>query len=125
MAQFQSLQKWSDRWCLHWVERLRPFYEAFTGPCHDNYCFWPGLLYILRSALFALNMYLDNYEKHYRYFKIIAVSSVCILIMSLACIFPHGVYKRWPLSLVTLVISIQHLYMTKYKYTIMSVTDKL
>ena len=94
----QCLQKWSDRWCLHWVERLRPFYETFTGPCHDNYRFWPGLLYILRTALFALNFYFTSYEKHSRYLKMIAISSVCILIMSLACIFPHGVYKRWLLN---------------------------
>ena len=26
-------------------------------------------------------------------------SAFCVLIMTLACIFPHGVYKKWPLNM--------------------------
>ena len=94
----QCLQRWSDRWCLRWVERLRPFYEVFTGPCHDNYRFWPGLLYFLRSGLYALSMYLSSYNEQLQHLKLFLTSAICILIMTLACIFPHGVYKKWYLN---------------------------
>ena len=95
----QCLQKWSDRWCLRWVERLRPFFEVYTGPCHNQHRFWPGFLYLMRSVLYALNMYLNSYEVYYRRLKMISTAAVCVLIMSLACIFPQGVYKKWPLNI--------------------------
>ena len=43
----QCLQKRSEIPCLRWVERLRPFYEAYTGPCRDYYRFWPGFLLLV------------------------------------------------------------------------------
>ena len=95
----QCLQRWNHCWCLRWVERLRPFYEVFTGPCHDNYRFWPGFLYSLRSGLYAISMYLSSYEKQLRHVKLFLTSATCILIMTLACIFPHGVYKKWYLNI--------------------------
>ena len=98
----QCLQRWTDHWCLRWVERLRPFYEVFTGPCHDNYRFWPGLLSFLRSGLYALSMYLSSYDKRLQHLKLFLTSAICILIMTLACIFPHGVYKKWYLNVIEL-----------------------
>ena len=96
----QCLQKRNDRWYLRWVERLRPFFEAFTGPCHDNYRFWPGLLQLLRTLMYALSMYFNSYQSYYRHWKMLVTSSFCVLIMTLACIFPHGVYKKWPLNMI-------------------------
>ena len=94
----QCLQKQNDRWYLRWVERLRPFFEAFTGPCHDNYRFWPGLLHLLRTLIYALSMYFNSYQSHYRHWKMLVTAAFCVLIMILACIFPHGVYKKWSLN---------------------------
>ena len=94
----QCLNKWTDYWILHWFCRLRPFYEAFTGPCHNNYHFWPGFLYIMRSALCCLTLYVSAHQLNYRQLRMIATFFACILIMLLACIFPHGVYKKWPLN---------------------------
>ena len=94
----QCLQKISNLRCLHWVERMRPFFEAYTGPCNDNYRFWPGLLYLIRTILYAVSMYFGGDEVHWRHLRMIAVSTFCVLVMSLACIFPQGVYKKWPLN---------------------------
>ncbi len=95
----QCLQKHNDRWYLRWVERLRPFFEAFTGPCHDDYRFWPGLLHLIRTLIYALSMYFNGYESYYRHWKMLMISTFCILVMALACIFPRGVYKKWPLNI--------------------------
>ena len=94
----QCLQRWTDRWYLQWVERLRPFYEAYTGPCNDSYRFWPGLLYILRSGLYALELTTQSYVYHIKHLKMIATSLVCVVIMLLSIMIPHGVYKKWYLN---------------------------
>ena len=94
----QCLQKRSNRWYLRWVERLRPYYEVYTGPCHDQYRFWPGFLYLTRTALYALNVYINNYDVRFRRSKMVSTAAICILIISFACIFPQGVYKKWPLN---------------------------
>ena len=47
----QCLQRRSHLFCFRWVEKLRPFFEAFTGPCRDSYRFWPGLLLFMRFGL--------------------------------------------------------------------------
>ena len=95
----QCLQRWTDYWYLKWVERLRPFYEAYTGPCNDNYRFWPGLLYLLRSALYALDLWSTSFEYHIKHLKMIATASACVLVLLLAILFPHGVYKKWYLNI--------------------------
>ncbi len=41
----QCLQRRSNIYCLRWVERLRPFFEAYTGPCRVHCRFWPGFLF--------------------------------------------------------------------------------
>ena len=81
----QCLQKQSSIWCLRWVEKLRPFYEAFTGPCHNSYRFWPGFLLLMRAALFLHIVQSSNK---------LGVAAVSFLIMSLGGIFPCGIYKK-------------------------------
>ena len=90
----QCLQKRSSIWCLRWVERLRPFFEAFTGPCNDNARFWPGLLLLLRLGLCITQI---------QEYNVTLIAGICLLIVPLACIFPHGVYKKWPLNIVELL----------------------
>ena len=51
----QCLQRRANLFCFRWVEKFRPFFEAYTGPCHDNYRFWPGFLMFMRLGLYILN----------------------------------------------------------------------
>ena len=50
----QCLQRRSNLFCFRWVERWRPFFEAYTGPCNDNFRFWPGFLIFMRFVLNVL-----------------------------------------------------------------------
>ena len=97
----QCLQKRSELVCFSWVERLRPFYEAFTGPYHDSYRFWPGFILFMRSGLYVMNFLILAYIYSDALFRIrmLDTAAIFIVIMSLACIFPQGVYKRWPLNI--------------------------
>lgn len=95
----QCLQKQSHLWFFRWVDRWRPFYEACNGPCHDNYRFWPGFLLFMRSGLYIVNSLIPSYIDAMLQIKMLITTAVFIIIMSLSCIFPKGVYKRWPLNI--------------------------
>ena len=94
----QCLQKQSHLCCLRWIDRLRPFYEACNGPCHDNYRFWPGFLLFMRGGFYVLNSLIPSYIDAMLQIKMLITTAVLVIIMSLSCIFPKGVYKRWPLN---------------------------
>ena len=94
----QCLQKRSNVWCLRWVERLRPFYEAFTGPCNDHYRFWPGFLLFMRTGIYIMNSLIPAWSEVLFRVKMLVTAAIFVVIMSMSCIFPHGVYKRWSLN---------------------------
>jgi len=48
----QHLQRHSSFRVLHWVQRLKPLLDAYTGPYKDKYRFWTGLLLLVRAVLF-------------------------------------------------------------------------
>ena len=39
---------------LRWINRIRPFLDAFYGPYTDKYRYWPGLLLLIRVILLSL-----------------------------------------------------------------------
>ena len=54
----QFLYKISHYRLMFWVQRLKPFFDAYTGPYRDNHRYWTGLLLIARIILltsFSLN----------------------------------------------------------------------
>ena len=93
----QCLQKRSEFLCLRWVERLRPFYEIYSGHCCDHYRFWPGFLLLVRMELFITDSLIPSHIGTFFQIKMLITSVFFVLIISLACISPQGVYKRWPI----------------------------
>ena len=54
----QYLYKKTHYRILFWVQRLKPFFDAYTGPYKDNHRYWTGLLLVARIILlisFSLN----------------------------------------------------------------------
>ena len=47
----QPLRSGSGHRCLSWVNRKKPFLEAYTGPLNDKNQFWVGLLLLARFVL--------------------------------------------------------------------------
>ena len=47
----QFLQKLSHYPILFWVRRLKPFFDAYTGPYKSRHCYWTGLLLMARLIL--------------------------------------------------------------------------
>ena len=50
----QCLQYRSKYRLLAWVRRLKPPFDAYTGPYKDKHCYWPGLLLVVRAVLFLV-----------------------------------------------------------------------
>ena len=92
----QFLQRGSTFKPLQWVERFRPFFEAFTGPCKDNYRFWPGLLFMCRGSLIVVSLlYQDPLNSLIR---VTVIAAMSMFLLCLSCVTPKGVYKQWPLN---------------------------
>ena len=54
------LQARSHYKLLNWVNRIKPFLDAYQGPYNDKYRFWTGLLLISRTILFVI--FASNYN---------------------------------------------------------------
>ena len=91
----QCLQRRSNICCLRWVERWRPFFEAYTSPCRINYRFWPGFLFFIRLTLFTFGSVLRAKPT----VNLHITTAACVVILIFAFVSPNGVYKRWPLNI--------------------------
>ena len=87
----QCLQRKTDYAVLAWVRRLKPFFDAYTGPYKDKYRFWTGLLLLARTILFLI-FALNVLEPTLNLLTII-IGSVCFLALS------PDVYKKRTLTL--------------------------
>ena len=98
----QVLKKLSDYKLLSWVPRFQPFFEAFTGPCNNDYAFWPGFLFLMRTTSILIAQSdirtTHNMELHMIY------CMLTILVIVFSFVFPSGVYKKWSLNLLELSI---------------------
>ena len=90
----QFLRRCTGTRIMFWVRRLKPFFDAYTGPYKDKHSFWVGLLLLVRSSLFlvfAFNALGDPAV------NLLATSLTGFLLaVVLQCL--GGVYKTWPLN---------------------------
>ena len=80
---------------LFWVGRLKPFFDAYTGPYKDKYFFWVGLLLLVRSSLFlvfAFNALGDPAVN-------LLATTLTGFLLAIVLQGLHGVYKKWPLNI--------------------------
>ena len=92
----QCLQYRSRYRILSWVRRLKPLFDAYTGPYKDKHRYWPGLLLVVRVALFlvfSVNVFGDP-----------AVSLLTIIVTTFHILYFSitfgGVYKSIVLNLI-------------------------
>ena len=66
---------------LAWVRRLKPLFDAYTGPYKDKHRYWPGLFLVVRIVLFlvfSVNVFGDPAVS----LLTIIVTTFCILYFS-------------------------------------------
>ena len=90
------LQKKSNVKLLLWVNRLKPLFDAYTGPYKDKYRFWTGFLLFVRAVLFAIHAFnaFDSSEVN-----LTVTAGACSLILMLSWLIRGGIYKKWPLDI--------------------------
>ena len=86
----QFLRRYSNRWCLRWVNRLMPIFDAYLGPYKNKQGYWTGLLLFVRVSLiivFASNV------SGYPSIDIFVVTVIALLLI-LINLGQGGVYKQ-------------------------------
>ena len=86
------ISNWSRR--LSWVDKLKPFFDTFTGPFKDKARYWAGLLLFIRLLLLILHA-LDYKDSVIPYYIIV---TICLFLAAVMFLL-HGVYKKHFLSI--------------------------
>ena len=90
----QYLQHWSSYRALFWVKKLKPLFDAYTGPYKDRHRYWTGLLLLVRIVLFLI------FSTNTQGSADVNLLAITVTVFSL---FMHGVvvgtvYKTWSLN---------------------------
>ena len=90
LAFFQQLQACSGHRLFHWVNRLKPLFDSYSGPYKDKYRFWTGMLLVVRTVLIVLFTINIAGSIEFDLLVILVVSSV------LAWAHSNAICKKWP-----------------------------
>ena len=85
----QQLQHWSSYRVLFWVKKLKPLFDAYTGPYKDKHRYWTGLLLLIRIVLFL------TFSIHGKTMTAIILT---VLTLFMHMILAGGVYKKWSVN---------------------------
>ena len=85
----QWLQRGSSKCLCSWVVRLKPLFDAYTGPYKKNCRFWTGFLLLVRVGLFVAFAF-PSIDPD---LKLTVILSTCIAIQMIAWSF-RGVYEN-------------------------------
>ena len=84
----QVFQAMSNRCLCRWVNKLIPFFDAYTGCLSPRFRFWPGFLLLFRSVLFiAYTFGIPNVNM-----TVSVVGALTLLVMMARS---GGVYRKW------------------------------
>ena len=84
------LQARSHHKAFRWVNRLKPFLDAYQGPYSKNFRYWTGLLLVLRIVLFVIDA--ANYENDPSMSFYWTVTILCPVAM--ICLLKKNVYRH-------------------------------
>lgn len=90
----QCLQRKLGNVFLRWVVRMKPLFDAYSGPYKDRYRFWTGFILSCLNCLFLVFFFNSLGEPA---LNLLAVSLVSILMLAVLLAL-HGVYRKWPID---------------------------
>jgi len=88
----QCLQRNSHMRMFSWVNKLKPIFDAYSGPYKDKYRFWTGFLLLIRCILFV-TFAVNSLGAPGVNLLAIAVACMCLLPLC------RGVHRKWPLDI--------------------------
>ena len=80
---------------LSWINKLKPFFDTYTGPFKDRARFWTGLLLFVRLFLHIIHAVDFKVTEEIPYYIIVAI---CVF-LSVLMVCLQGVYKRQALNI--------------------------
>lgn len=93
------LQRLPSRPLLSLIYRLKPFFDAYTGPYKTRCRFWTGLLLLTRCLLFSMfSLNALNNDP----LKLLLTTLMCLVLLGLMTSF-NGVYRRLYLNLLEML----------------------
>jgi len=90
------LQKKSHTPLLFWVNKLKPLFDAYTGPYKDSCRFWAGLLLFFLCIIYFL-FGLNHHNRPDT--KLVLTAIGCFIVFALVWIL-RGVYRKWLLDII-------------------------
>ena len=87
----QCLQRRSSYRLLSWLRRLKPLFDAYTGPYKDRHRYWTGLLLFVRVGIFLVFAVIQNVLDQ----PSLSLLAIIFVAVSLLCFqgMVGGVYK--------------------------------
>ena len=93
----QCLQKVSHYQVFSWVNRLKPLFDAYTGPFNANARFWTGLLLLARIIIFITSAINTGGDPN---LLLDVILLVVILLLATSQILSTGLYRRHCLNII-------------------------
>ena len=92
----QCLQNVSHHSLFSWVTRLKPLFDAYTGPFNANARFWTGLLLIVRVIILVASMTNTGGDPS----KTVDLTLLLlILLLATSLVLPRGLYRKHCLNI--------------------------
>ena len=86
----QCLRKKTSFRLLRWIDKQKPYFDAYYGPFKDKYHYWFGLLLVARSALLIVNAVS---------FTAPQVNLIAIIVVGVGLLVHPYQYQKWIHSL--------------------------
>ena len=86
------LLKVSHHAMFSWVNRLKPFFDAYTGPFTTRGRFWTGLLLLARILIYSLSA--TNFRLNEPSTTIGIITAMSVILLFIASVLKNGLYKR-------------------------------
>ena len=80
---------------LRWLNKLKPLFDAFTGPYMDEYRFWVGLKLLTRIMVLILGSTITD-----DVFVLLVVIATCALLLSANYFYGTRIYKKRSVNII-------------------------
>ena len=80
---------------FHWLHKLKPFFDAYTGPYKDQYRFWVGFQLLIRIFILCCSTLKINNT-----LLLLQIIGACSLLLSANYFYGSGVYKKRSVNII-------------------------
>ena len=93
-----------------WIDKLKPFFDTYTGPYKDKARFWTGLLLLVRIVFLVIHTF-DFKNQHTPY---VSGITICLVLISIMMVL-NGIYKSHHLNILEsfFIVNLAILFLTR------------